>query len=142
MPMKRDELVTYLDGYLGVHEMQDYSQNGLQVEGADEIDSLALAVDTNLDTIDGAVMAHAQMLIVHHGLFWGKPLPIVGPHRRRVQALLRRAVRSMRVTCRWIAIPRSATMSNWRRCWGWPEPASSARLSASRSASSVRHLPA
>ncbi len=86
--MKRDDLVVYLDGYLGARAMQDYSMNGLQVEGADEIERLALAVDTNLQTIDGAVAARAQMLIVHHGLFWGKPLPIIGPHRRRVQALL------------------------------------------------------
>ena len=32
----------------------------------------------------------AQLLIVHHGLFWGKVLRVVGPHRRRVQALGRR----------------------------------------------------
>ena len=29
-----------------------------------------------------------EMLVVHHGLFWGKPVPIVGRHRRRVQTLL------------------------------------------------------
>jgi dinuclear metal center YbgI/SA1388 family protein len=86
--MKRDDLVHYLDEYLGTYVMQDYGENGLQVEGADEVTRLAYAVDTNMETITGALEDGAEMLIVHHGLFWGKPLRIVGPHRRRVQALL------------------------------------------------------
>jgi dinuclear metal center YbgI/SA1388 family protein len=49
---------------------------------------VAFAVDACQETIDGAVAAGSQMLIVHHGLFWGKVLRVVGPHRRRVQALL------------------------------------------------------
>ncbi len=87
--MKRDELVAYLDGYLAIRTTKDYSNNGLQVEGPDEVARLAFAVDACRDTIAGAVDSHAQMLIVHHGLFWGEVLPIVGPHRRRVQAISR-----------------------------------------------------
>jgi dinuclear metal center YbgI/SA1388 family protein len=86
--MKRDELVTYLDDYLGCRAAQDYSDNGLQVEGDDEVTRLAFAVDACQETIEGAIGSGAQMLIVHHGLFWGKPLRVVGPHRRRVKALL------------------------------------------------------
>ena len=86
--MQREALVTYLDDYLGCRGTTDYSDNGLQVEGGDEVTRLAFAVDACQETIVGAVAAGAQMLIVHHGLFWGKVLRIVGPHRRRVQALL------------------------------------------------------
>ena len=86
--MNRDALVSYLDDYLGVRAAQDTSDNGFQVEGADEVSRLAFAVDTCQETIEGAIAGGAQMLIVHHGLFWGKPLRIVGPHRRRVKALL------------------------------------------------------
>jgi dinuclear metal center YbgI/SA1388 family protein len=86
--MNRDALVTYLDDYLGCRGSADYSDNGLQVEGGADITRLAFAVDACQETIAGAVVAGAQMLIVHHGLFWGKVLRIVGPHRRRVQALL------------------------------------------------------
>jgi len=86
--MQRDVLVAYLDEYLNIHTIKDYGENGLQVEGVDEITRLAFAVDANQSTIDGGIASGAQMLIVHHGLFWGKPLMIVGPHRRRVQALL------------------------------------------------------
>jgi dinuclear metal center YbgI/SA1388 family protein len=86
--VKRDALVAYLDDYLACRGTPDYSDNGLQVEGRDEITALAFAVDACRETIERAVAAGAQMLIVHHGLFWGKVLPVVGPHRRRLQALL------------------------------------------------------
>ena len=86
--MNRDALVTYLDDYLGCRGSADYSDNGLQIEGGADVTRLALAVDACQETIAGAVAAGAQMLIVHHGLFWGKVLRVVGPHRRRVQALL------------------------------------------------------
>ncbi len=86
--MQRDALVTYLDDYLGCRGTTDYSDNGLQVEGSEDVVRLAFAVDACQETIEGAITAGAQMLIVHHGLFWGKVLRVVGPHRRRVQALL------------------------------------------------------
>ncbi len=86
--MKRDVLISYLDDYLGCRGTADYSDNGLQVEGADDVTQLALAVDACQETIEGALATGAQMLIVHHGLFWGKVLRVVGPHRRRVKALL------------------------------------------------------
>ncbi len=86
--MQRDALVTYLDDYLSCRGTADYSDNGLQVEGSDDVTRLAFAVDACQETIERAIVAGAQMLIVHHGLFWGKVLRVVGPHRRRVQALL------------------------------------------------------
>jgi dinuclear metal center YbgI/SA1388 family protein len=86
--MKRDELVAYLDDYLDVRGQQDFGENGLQVEGAEEVNRLAFAVDACQAAINGAAAGGAQMLLVHHGLFWGKPLLVVGPHRRRVKALL------------------------------------------------------
>ena len=86
--MQREALVTYLDDYLGCRGTADYSVNGLQVEGSDDVTQLAFAVDACQETIERALAAGAQMLIVHHGLFWGKVVRIVGPHRRRVQALL------------------------------------------------------
>jgi dinuclear metal center YbgI/SA1388 family protein len=86
--MQRDALVTYLDDYLSCRGTGDYSDNGLQVEGSDDVTRLALAVDACQETIARTSAAGARMLIVHHGLFWGKALMVVGPHRRRVQALL------------------------------------------------------
>ncbi len=85
--MKRDELVAYLDAFLRIKEIEDSSNNGLQVEGADEVTRLAFAVDAGLAAFEGAQAAGAQMLIVHHGLFWGKPVMVTGIHRRRLHQL-------------------------------------------------------
>jgi dinuclear metal center YbgI/SA1388 family protein len=86
--MQRTDLVHYLDSYLQVAEIDDVSANGLQVEGSASVQRLAFAVDACQAAIEAAVTGAAQMLIVHHGLFWGQPVPVVGPHRRRVKALL------------------------------------------------------
>jgi dinuclear metal center YbgI/SA1388 family protein len=86
--MQRDALTAWLDTYLDVHAYEDPSLNGLQVEGATDVAKVAVAVDGSLATIEAAMSAGADMLIVHHGLFWGPAKAVVGPHRRRLAALL------------------------------------------------------
>lgn len=86
--MQRDALVAYLDEYLRVGSIQDSSQNGLQVEGPEEVFKVACAVDACQEIFERAVAAGAQFLIVHHGLFWEKPTRLVGPLFRRVQTLI------------------------------------------------------
>jgi len=91
--MKREELITYLDNYLRVKEIEDSSQNGLQVEGpeevtADNLAKVAFAVDSCQAAFERAVATGAQLLIVHHGLFWDKPLRLVGPIFQRVKTLI------------------------------------------------------
>jgi dinuclear metal center YbgI/SA1388 family protein len=86
--MKRDDLVAYLDEYLQVATIQDSSNNGLQVEGGESITRLAFAVDAGLASFEEAAAAAAQMLIVHHGLFWGRPLMVTGIQHRRLAQLL------------------------------------------------------
>jgi dinuclear metal center YbgI/SA1388 family protein len=86
--VKRDDLTKWLDNYLALGDFQDASLNGLQVEGADEVGKVAFAVDSSLSTLEQAAQTGADMLIVHHGLFWGKPLAITGMHKNRVKYLL------------------------------------------------------
>lgn len=86
--MKRDDLVDALDDYLEIDSVEDASLNGLQVEGADEVERVALAVDAAAVTIEAAIGEAAQMLLVHHGLFWGDPVPVTGPMARKVGACL------------------------------------------------------
>jgi dinuclear metal center YbgI/SA1388 family protein len=86
--MKRDELVSYLDEYLQARAIEDSSNNGLQVGGAEQVTRLAFAVDASLATFETARAAGAQMLVVHHGLFWSKPIMVTGIHLRRIQTLL------------------------------------------------------
>lgn len=89
-PVERDALVAYLDEFLAVGEWDDKSLNGLQVEGARRVEKIALATDAALATFDLAAEAGAQLLIVHHGLFWGAVEPVAGPLRARLRALLER----------------------------------------------------
>lgn len=86
--MKRKELVTYLDDFLRIEEFEDVSQNGLQVEGPEDVTKVAFAVDGCQASFEQAVEWDAQLLIVHHGLFWDKPQRLIGPHFRRVGTLI------------------------------------------------------
>jgi dinuclear metal center YbgI/SA1388 family protein len=87
--MRRDDLVRWLDETLAIGDYPDRSLNGLQVEGRDHVTKVAVAVDANLVTFEQAADIGADLLITHHGLFWGEPLAIRGPHRKRVEFLLR-----------------------------------------------------
>ena len=71
-----------------VKEIEDSSQNGLQVEGPEEVTKVAFAVDSCQVAFKRAVATGARLLIVHHGLFWDKPLCLVGPLFQRVKTLI------------------------------------------------------
>ena len=67
----------------------DDSLNGLQVgRSGGPLRKLAFAVDASLETIRRARESGAQVLFVHHGLFWGKPVPVTGNLRARLSELL------------------------------------------------------
>ncbi len=85
----RDELAAYLDQYLRVADIPDASPNGLQVQGADQVRLIAYAVDASVQSMKAATRTRADMLIVHHGLWWGKHEQIVGNMHRRVSTLIR-----------------------------------------------------
>jgi len=89
--MKSEALFQYLDELLEIADFPDYrtALNGLQVEGGAEVESLAVAVDASEETIGAAVEAGADVLIVHHGLFWGGLEPLTGRRFRKVAALVR-----------------------------------------------------
>lgn len=75
---------------LRCRETPDYALalNGLQVDNRAPIVKVAAAVDCSLRTIEGAVAGGANLLVVHHGLFWGGLQPLTGAHLARVRALL------------------------------------------------------
>lgn len=89
--MQLGELVSYLDGYLRVRDVPDAPQslNGLQVMNAGEVTRIAAAVDVCEATIEMAVGEGADLMLVHHGLFWGGLQPLVGARYRRVAQLVR-----------------------------------------------------
>jgi dinuclear metal center YbgI/SA1388 family protein len=81
-------LVKHLDEYLRLRDVPDSSQNGLQVEGRPRIDRAAFAVDASLAAIRAAARLRAGILVVHHGLFWGRSERITGVMRKRIGALV------------------------------------------------------
>lgn len=67
----------------------DSSQNGLQVENVSgKVEKIAFAVDASLETFRRAKECGADMLFVHHGIFWGKEKTITGDFFRRINFLL------------------------------------------------------
>lgn len=90
MPIPLGELVSYLDRYLRIHEVEDEPQalNGLQVESQRSVARIAAAVDACQATIDAAARGGFHLLLVHHGLFWAGLQPLTGRHWRRVRRLV------------------------------------------------------
>lgn len=87
-----DPIAADLDAVLRVDEIPDYAQalNGVQVTNRGEITRVAAAVDLSRRTIQGALDAGANLLLVHHGLFWGGLRPVRGPLYDRLSLLLGR----------------------------------------------------
>lgn len=88
--MRLSDLTQYLDQYLSTTGIGDYPNalNGLQVTNRSDIKKIAAAVDVCAATVQMAAAAQAQLLLVHHGLFWTGPRPLVGPQYDRVAGLL------------------------------------------------------
>ena len=84
----RDEIVRYANELLEVERFPEYGRPGLQVLGADEVTKVACGVSASLELFERAAAAGAQLLLVHHGIFWrNEPLWIDRRQRRRLEAL-------------------------------------------------------
>lgn len=92
--MKLESLLQYLDGYLGIAEHPDYpgALNGLQVEGPEEVRRIVAAVDASEASVAAAVERGADLLLVHHGLFWEGLKPLTGRRLRRIRPLVEHGV--------------------------------------------------
>ena len=84
------DIVTLLDTTLRVAEIHDapVALNGLQVENNGCVTKVALAVDGSQRTLDDAVAAGADLLILHHGIFWSGLRPLTGWWKAKVQTAL------------------------------------------------------
>ncbi len=89
--MTLNTIVQFLDSVLPIEDVAriDYSLNGLQVGRSDlQVKKAAFAVDACMAAFTRAAEEGADLLCVHHGLFWGKPLAVTGEHYRRIKFLL------------------------------------------------------
>jgi dinuclear metal center YbgI/SA1388 family protein len=85
----RTEILTYLDDFLNISKIDDSSFNGLQVEGKEKINKIAFAVDAGVEVFEKARQITADMLVVHHGLFWeGVDPRFTGINKKRLDVLI------------------------------------------------------
>ncbi|MDO4249487.1 MAG: Nif3-like dinuclear metal center hexameric protein [Neisseria sp.] len=89
----RKSVVEWLDHTLQVSSFTDYAPNGLQVEGRDTVNTVVTSVTASLAAIEYAADKKADLLLVHHGLFWrSEPVAVVGWKKQRIEALLRHQI--------------------------------------------------
>jgi dinuclear metal center YbgI/SA1388 family protein len=85
------DVCRFLDETLSAPHIIDYSRalNGLQLANQGDVFRVAAAVDFSLETIRQSVDRQANLLIVHHGMFWAGLQPIIGlPYARVRLAIL------------------------------------------------------
>jgi dinuclear metal center YbgI/SA1388 family protein len=85
-----EAIADYLTDYLRISEIPDYPNalNGLQLTHRGPVRRLAAAVDTSLHTINGAIAADANALLVHHGMFWSGLQRLEGHLYERIRRLI------------------------------------------------------
>ncbi|MFM2664193.1 Putative GTP cyclohydrolase 1 type 2 [Vibrio mediterranei] len=91
--MNNLQLEAVLNEKLSPQLIKDYCPNGLQVEGASEINKVVTGVTASQALIDYAVSVNADALLVHHGYFWkGEPEAIRGMKGKRIRTLIKNDV--------------------------------------------------
>jgi dinuclear metal center YbgI/SA1388 family protein len=88
IPLKT--IISHCDKILRTREIGDYdgAANGLQVDGRGPITRIAATVDASLATVKLAIAAKADLLIVHHGLFWSPSHPWTGKKHELLRLLV------------------------------------------------------
>ena len=83
-------VASHCDNILHTREIGDYdgAANGLQVENSGAVTKIAATVDASLATMRLAVAAGADLLVVHHGLFWSPRQPWTGNNYERLRTLV------------------------------------------------------
>src|ERR1700756_522923 len=79
-------IVSFANELLEVAKIEDYpgAVNGLQLENRGTVSKIGAAVDASSRTIEMAINESVDLLIVHHGIFWGGLSPVTGPAYRRL----------------------------------------------------------
>ncbi len=85
---RRDEIVAFANALLDVEKWQEFTPPGLQVVGCEEVTRIACGVSACLELFERAAATGAELVIVHHGLFWrNEPLVVDRRLRGRLEAL-------------------------------------------------------
>lgn len=88
MPVLTAAILAEIDALLEPGRFSDYCPNGLQVPGPHEVSKIVTGVSAHVELFERAAAEDADLLLVHHGLFWGPgPGPIDVAMKRRLQLL-------------------------------------------------------
>ena len=81
-------ILAYLDELLAPASFDDYGPNGLQVPGPQHVHTVVTGVSASAELFERAAEQGADLVVVHHGLFWnGAPLALTASAKRRLQLL-------------------------------------------------------
>jgi dinuclear metal center YbgI/SA1388 family protein len=122
--MKLEKVVKYLNDLLRVSEFEDHPNalNGLQLENSGIVTKVAAAVDACEAVVRMTVEAQADLLIVHHGLFWGGLQMVTGAHYRKLKFAMENNLAVYSVHLPLDAHPRSGNNVLLCNAVGLPEP--------------------
>lgn len=84
-----DDLIDDLDALLRPGAFEDYGPNGVQVPGREEVGTVVTGVSASLELFERALQQGADLVLVHHGVFWrGAPLELDRAAATRLRLLL------------------------------------------------------
>lgn len=87
---KLKEIVDFLNDYTRLNCFSDFpgSYNGLQFENSGKVLKIAAAVDGGIAEVKAAAKWGADLLMVHHGMYWTLPIPVVGGYYEKFKTLI------------------------------------------------------
>jgi len=88
-PARTADVVAFLDELLETSRYADLGPNGLQVPGANEVETVITGVSAQRALFERAVEEDAQLVLVHHGILWDfEPRRIDPAQATRLRLLL------------------------------------------------------
>jgi dinuclear metal center YbgI/SA1388 family protein len=88
----RDHLTAFLKNLYHYETFQDYCENGLQVEGQEEVHTIVFGVSFNLPFLQRALEKKPEAVIVHHGIFQSGDFKLTGTLKQKVKILIERGI--------------------------------------------------
>ena len=87
--MLRLDLENHLTELLKPEQIKDFTPNGLQIQGTEQINKIVTGVTASKALIERAITEQADAILVHHGYFWKNESYIIrGMKHDRIKALL------------------------------------------------------
>jgi dinuclear metal center YbgI/SA1388 family protein len=108
------DIVRACDQWLSPSQFKDYdgAVNGLQVENRGGVSKIVATVDASFTTVQKAIAAGADLLLVHHGLFWSPSHPWTG---RRYELLRQLIEHNLAVYSQHLPLDAHPTLGNCAR---------------------------